>query len=535
MQDVNQQIHWALNRAEDFPIADGDGLRWNTDCRALTLAPLAHVQPGTSALTTLRDLAAQPPLLVDGFETWARVNEEAAHQLVGGGVDEGTEVLLSLDPGHVIRDLDSSDDGDVFVIARDGSTDLLYWADTLGRFDPVPLSLAGFRPARVAVAKDQRDVWVLGRGNDGLARIKGTALPGPVKDMRPPSDAFAADPIAPDLARLELQNVPGLMLDRVLDMVALGDGRVVILCERADSTSESRIFWVSADGHVQQTTLAGVNSAFSMAAYDTDSVALVSPGWTEARVYHWPLLQTVGPQVLQPGGKRIPLLGWSGQRLARGAMTPAAYPLTTRGIKPWARLRALSTAAYATVGTVRLEDIDTGTAGFGWHRMYLEADIPKGARIVVSLAAHNGSIADTDLSWSDHVFDPGFRDGQTPVGTWLQQASEHPHGRCHLPKDATAAPDQRGLWTCLIQTLPGPSRRMDGRFLSIRLRLIGTGGATPELYALRLWGPRYSYRDRFLPELFSITDGPGAEGSDFLDRFLALFESFLTPLEAEIA
>src|SRR4029453_14804583 len=49
--------------------------------------------------------------------------------------------------------------------------------------------------------------------------------------------------------------------------------------------------------------------------------------------------------------------------------------------------------------------------------------------------------------------------------------------------------------------------------------------------ALRVWYPRFSYLDRYLPAVYR----EDASSASFLDRFLANFEGILTTIEDRIA
>lgn len=72
-------------------------------------------------------------------------------------------------------------------------------------------------------------------------------------------------------------------------------------------------------------------------------------------------------------------------------------------------------------------------------------------------------------------------------------------------------------------------RGADGRYLYVQLELDGTPRSSPLIDSLRAFCPRQSYL-RYLPELFREDDRSAA----FLERYLSVFESVFTDIEAEI-
>src|SRR5262249_25664846 len=65
----------------------------------------------------------------------------------------------------------------------------------------------------------------------------------------------------------------------------------------------------------------------------------------------------------------------------------------------------------------------------------------------------------------------------------------------------------------------------------LRLRLMGNGRTTPRLRALRVYYPRFSYLEHYLPAVYRDDN----ESASFVERFLANLEGFYTALEDKIA
>ena len=68
------------------------------------------------------------------------------------------------------------------------------------------------------------------------------------------------------------------------------------------------------------------------------------------------------------------------------------------------------------------------------------------------------------------------------------------------------------------------------RFLQLRLAFAGNGQKTPRLSALRIYYPRFSYLENYLPSIYREDE----QSAFFLDRFLANFEGVFTNIEDRI-
>ena len=129
-----------------------------------------------------------------------------------------------------------------------------------------------------------------------------------------------------------------------------------------------------------------------------------------------------------------------------------------------------------------------------WHRVILQALVPKGTRLVVETFTSEALQSDLDIQ--------------------------------NLPDDSWQT---RLVVTSLDGEWDGPVRSGGGRFLWLRLRFDSNGIATPVVTRVIVEYPRISLR-RYLPAVF------GAEpvSADFTDRFLTLFDIVFRQIESTI-
>ncbi|WP_137148777.1 phage tail protein [Mycolicibacterium sp. CR10] len=138
--------------------------------------------------------------------------------------------------------------------------------------------------------------------------------------------------------------------------------------------------------------------------------------------------------------------------------------------------------------------IDSGIPGSQWDRIVLDGFVPESGAVIVD--TYTSEIARTD----DEL-------DAIPAEAWAT----------NLVWRGPAA----GAWDCLVLSPPG-------RHLRVRLTLLGPGSATPALDLLRAWVPRRTSLDD-LPAVFR-----SLPQSDFLERFLAVFDSVTASVERHL-
>lgn len=190
------------------------------------------------------------------------------------------------------------------------------------------------------------------------------------------------------------------------------------------------------------------------------------------------------------------------------------------------------TAAQVTLRLgARGEGLDGGRPDTPWHRIYIDGCIPPGCRLRLFAKAYNdpSPAARAALPYEEQ-----------PAPLWSPIGSELPF---HAPI-APSKPGESGLFEVLLQHRSGAVRTLTGRYLQLRIRMEGDGHHTPAIHALRVYAPRFSWQEAWLPTLFrqqaerdadpALNQGP-ANGADVRERLLAACEGLLTPIEARIA
>lgn len=116
---------------------------------------------------------------------------------------------------------------------------------------------------------------------------------------------------------------------------------------------------------------------------------------------------------------------------------------------------------------------------------------------------------------------------ELPLINWQKEPNLYLRGNgSELPfiSENTSKDKGKGTWELLFQ-------QAKNRYLQLRLVFSGNGQRTPRVSALRVYYPRFSYLNNYLPSIYRDDE----QSAFFLDRFLANFEGFYTTIEDRIA
>lgn len=529
--------HWRTGRATDYDPARRR-LRLRST-RGRLLPPAVNDAVAEAEARIALDVV---PCARDAFGAFAYWNATLGVVAVRSSLPG--EVVAFDPPGTIVpTDLAVGHDG-VLYIALEGS---VVMHDLRGRWDDEVVQLAGFTAWRLA-PDPHGGAYVLDRTAQRLAHLHGMPFP-----RRPyaPYDACTVRPCEenPEPARLELLE-RAEWLGEAVALDCAPDGRLAVLVWRAGE--DARVYLQQSDGTLGPgVRLRGIHFPYTVAWTGAHALATrITRLPVEALVFDAADVLDADARVanrgLHPVGDVHPMRAAAEGRFVHTLDAPAHYP-AAHGSAP---LLPLSAPAYPERGSAKgRRSFDSRSTSTVWHRIYLEAVIPPGCGVRVCLAATDEPVKPSDPDeWHEHLFgDVAPRNGRiVPKGAWVPFASEIPFSNGFL--NCERVPQRTGLFSALVQRSNRRVRTLQGRHLWVVVELFGNGRATPEIAALRVYASRFSYAQRYLPELYRerlfgrerddvLRDDvwPVTTRADFLDRFLANTEGVLTVLEDRIA
>jgi phage tail-like protein len=181
----------------------------------------------------------------------------------------------------------------------------------------------------------------------------------------------------------------------------------------------------------------------------------------------------------------------------------------------WLPLVAQSQPVFAIEGIYQTSTWRDGAERIGfdgrdpqcvWHRLMVDGCLSPGADVQVWSRAADDESELSRTAWQAE-----------PPLVRRRNGSE-------LPFVPAPISQNRGTFELLLQNARG-------RYLQLQLRLTGNGRVSPRLHALRVYYPRFSYLEHYLPAVYR----EDATSASFLDRFLANLEGTNTAMEDRIA
>ena len=243
----------------------------------------------------------------------------------------------------------------------------------------------------------------------------------------------------------------------------------------------------------------------------------------------WRLRLDASPPDIDLQATYLPMHYYGGRALLVAA-GKLRYDVTAAGPLPfgadldisvrWATLYAVDQPKYARDATLETPVLDGKTRNCVWHRVLLDACLPADTEVQVWTRAHNDPDLLPTVAFAPEP-DLVLRrdDGELPFYRPMLLHRAEDNG------DDLAALDDTGVWELLIQNTRG-------RYAQIRLVLTGNGRVTPHLESLRVYYPRFSYSERYLPAIYH--DPADADAASFLERMLANMEGFFSETEGKM-
>lgn len=579
MRDVNESSFNLLANPGDWAIAQG--MAWNGDAYEFAGKQNWRLPPALTPADARAALMASSPVVLDAFGAIARITADGhgVESLDGDTWVPITDISNTALAPKVGRFVAMALGGArLALLASDGTNSFLELFDLRGRWGldtpenpAVPLTLDPTGPA-LAVAPDG-PIYVLVQG--GLAIYEG----GPIQEFVALDDIRFA-PIAPNPNPLRRTTLIANRPSGAALAMAIDATRVAILADQG-SGPQTLILFDRATGvwsamPVSATDATPLPYMTDVALLQDGLVALMAPGGTATAPFDCAVVTPAPPQGITLAANRYPMLSQSAPRFAAIPGPDVHYLSTTEhpDIPEPRPLLPLPYPAYLTVGALGAFGMTGNDPDRVWHRLYVEASLPAGtslalwaraaeqpvdagdraALVATIMRAPLGTVR-IDPAAALAIATAHTADLPAPTATLMAALTAAP---VHLqpmpvavplaselpfhPGLAALAGYPGGLFELLLQRTGGTNRRLVGAFFDLIAVATGDGRHSPCLRAIRVYGPRFSYQDQYLPALFhqiSLSDeadqSPSPSAADFRERLLANLEGILTPIENRVA
>ncbi len=380
-------------------------------------------------------------------------------------------------------------------------------------------------------------VWELDRRLAVVSRAQPerTLAAEEADDFQPLAGASRARPAQVFPGGVDLLASPSMVED-ALAIETLDAGKVLLL-ERDETGGRSRVVRLSRDGDAWRAHgsawLPGLAHDFVLARpYLASSAAeprrlfVAMDGGNQALSF---TPEDAADDFLLAGATELfPLRRFAGRALVAICDRGGVHGYYDSGNNPllWAPIAQQPRTSCGTSAGLVTPVFDGGDPQTTWDRVLIDACLPADTWIEIESRA------------SDECFPAASEPPSSPasparvvIAPWL--AEPRPQLRSNGPElpwlRAGAARATRreagvGTWELLLQ-------QARGRYLQLRIRLYsGHGITSPRLRALRVWYPRFSYPQRFLPAVYR----EDAVSGRLLERWLANMEGTLTGIEDRI-
>lgn len=583
--DVNGQNFCLMSAAAHWNLlGEPSGLEYDDVRHSLRLAHQRREVSFVDNRALAEERLLVTPQTLDAYGNRALFDEDSKSVVAVSVLPDVTEIYKLEDGNSKISDIVMAYD-DVLYMVIDGRVIMHDRRERWSQQNVVVSTVDGFVAWRLAADK-QGGVWVLDRENKKVARLSGMPLhrlAAGVNEHKTPR-ACQENTNPPHLTVLEQlswpegEQVVAIACNENSDVAILSwlgnkDARVRLISRQTESINckdgsddatssqqekeheDKKVRLVPEQPELSRAMiLSGSAHPYSMKWVTDDRIALLLAGVNqEAPVYHFDVKKlskkASEDSSIWPVGDLYPLKkDFNAGPFIHRLQQPPHYPTAnaSRALHP------LSFPFYAREGeasnNTSFAPLDSGDANMVWHRLYLEAVIPKGCGIKVWLAATDKVPLEAltpaeQPEFFEHRFGNVYQRNtrsDIPVAVWESFPSELPHQRGLLP--CSGKQDTAGLFSVLIQRSSRQVRSLQGRYLHVQVKLTGQGRDTPEIFSLRAYGSRFSYIDEYLPQLYRETsfipdaDNVGdATAADFFGRFVSNVEGVLTTIEDRIA